>query len=187
MDVNLIAVVLSVLALASSVYLAAQQSALQRKANYLPAYIEMLGQFRSMEFNDHYRFVTQDLAGIHDPQLGLCRLPDDARAAVYDTAYYFQNFVALYLLGIIDDQIIATMHVRIVAIWNAVAPYVHRERETNPTTGPHLLLVLEVFATAPNDLSARPFHSLLGHRRTRRRLARAAALTAGLATAGIRE
>lgn len=179
MAFNLIAVILSVFALASSSYLAVRQSGLQRNANYLPAYIKMLEEFRSREFNDHYRFVTEDLPTRHDPQLGLRRLPDAARSAVYDTAYFFQNFVALYLLGIIDDQIIATMNVRIVTVWNAIAPYVRRERETNPTTGPHLLVVLEVFAAGPTDLSIRPLRSLLGHRRARRRLARAAALTTG--------
>ncbi len=97
MLVSLIAIVISVLALASSTYLAFQQGRLLRNANFIPVYADMLTEFRTLAFNDHYYFVTRNLTAECDPNSGITGLPDAARTAVYDVAYYFQNFAALRL------------------------------------------------------------------------------------------
>ncbi|HEV2372690.1 MAG TPA: hypothetical protein VGS19_11015 [Streptosporangiaceae bacterium] len=119
---NLVAVVLSVLALAISTYLALHQNQIQRRANYLSACTGMFAGFRSAAFHDHYLFVTETLPSAYDPQLGISGLPEEARIAVYDMAYFFQNLAQLRLLRILDEEIFAQLHIRIIRVWDAIAP-----------------------------------------------------------------
>ena len=117
--------------------------------------MQLLNEFRSLEFNDRYRYVVTQLRQDHDPQLGISGLPDDARRAVYDIAYFYQGFGALRRLRIIDDRIMSVLHHRILAVWEAVAPYVERERElSHDVTGPHLMSLLEGFAQASSKVPA---------------------------------
>ncbi|WUI03911.1 hypothetical protein OHR68_19620 [Spirillospora sp. NBC_00431] len=143
---NLIAIIISSLALGSSIYMAAQHARLMRRSNYLPAYLAYLSEFRSMEFNDRYRYVCESLRADHDPGLGLSGLPNDARRIVYDVAYFFQSFAVLTLLGLIDEEVVSTTNYRVVQVWQAIGPFVKREREVNESTGPYLLWTLEKYA-----------------------------------------
>jgi len=160
---NVVAIVLAVLALLSSTYLAVHQTILMRRANYLPAYMGFLNEFRSLRFNDHYRYVCDRLRAEHDPDLGISGLPDEARAAIYDIAYFFQNLAAFRRLGIIEDQVSSSMNIRFVQVWDTVEPYVERERELIDT--PLLMRVLEDFAIEARHAPARQRSRL--HRRRR--------------------
>jgi hypothetical protein len=64
---NIIAIVLSGAALATSTYIALQHRELQKAANFIPAYMQLIKEFRTMEFNDNYRYVTTQLQAEHDP------------------------------------------------------------------------------------------------------------------------
>lgn len=143
---NTVAIVLSVVAFATSTYIALQHQTLQKAANFAPAYIQLLKQYQTMEFHDHYRYVTTKLKTEHDPKLGISGLPDDARRAVYDIAYFFHGYGMFRLLRILDDQVLPTMQPRMVAVWAAIEPFVERERELHGFSGLHLLRVLEEFA-----------------------------------------
>lgn len=150
---NIVAIGLSVLALSSSTYFAFQQVSSLKRANYLPAYLELLEDFRSPTFHQHHRYVIQRLRAEHDPDLGISGLPAEAQEAVYDVAFFLHNFVILKRLGIIDDRYLMTLNDRAVRTWEAIGPFVRRERELVPL--PHLLQILEdhaaVVATVPPD------------------------------------
>ncbi|MGI8334779.1 DUF4760 domain-containing protein [Actinomadura scrupuli] len=164
---NLIALVLSALALVSSSYLAMQQKSVQRRANFVPAYMQMLTELRSTGFHDHYQYVCTRLQAEHDPELGLSGLPEQARQAVYDVAYFFQGFAMLRLTRIIDDDTMVSMHVRVVRAWDAIAPYVEREREINGTSGLYLLRILEEYANDARRLPPDSVNMLIERHRKR--------------------
>lgn len=96
-------------------------------------------------------------------------LPDDARRAIYHVAYLFQGIGMLWLLDIVGDQVMATIDVRMVQVWDAIAPYVEREREINSTTGAYLLLTLEELAAGVRRLPPDAINTMIKrHRRPRR-------------------
>jgi hypothetical protein len=147
MSTNIIAIALSAIALGVSTWLAVRQVLLSKRANHLPAYLHLLSEFRSREFNDHYLYVCEKLAEEHDAKLGISGLPDNAREAIYDIAYYYQAFALLILTRIVDeDVVLAFFHWRIVRVWEAIAPYVAREREISKSSGGHVLGLLEEYA-----------------------------------------
>ncbi|MFK4227619.1 hypothetical protein [Streptomyces sp. NPDC019890] len=169
MDLNALAIILSVVALASSTYLAFYQTVLMRRANYLPVYVDLLTAFRSSEFHEQYRFVTEILPVEHDAQLGFSGLPDDAKKAAYNIAYYYQNFAVLRLIGIIDEEVIALLHLRIVKVWQSLEPFVRREREIMGTTGIPFMRVLEDFAADAEEFAIGSVVTLLQRRHKVRR------------------
>jgi hypothetical protein len=156
---NLAATGLSVVALVVTLYSAVSQTGLQRRSNRLPAYVDLLADFRSVEFHDRYWFVTQRLAAEYDPVLGLSGLPDDARRQVYDIVYYYQNIAVLRIADIVDDEMVALLRIRVIKVWAAVAPFVVCEREVMGAHGRYLLRGLEDFA---HDAQHMP-HDVIDH------------------------
>ncbi|HEY5832702.1 DUF4760 domain-containing protein [Streptomyces sp.] len=146
MVLNLVATGLSVVALIVTMYSATQQAVLLRRSNQLPAYVDLLADFRSVEFHDRYWFVTQRLSVEYDPVMGLSGLPDEVRREVYDVVYYYQNIAVLRLADIVDDEMVALLRIRVIKVWEAVAPFVERERAVMGTNGQYLLRSLEDFA-----------------------------------------
>jgi len=131
------ALAVSFFAVALSAGFAARQILLMRNANYVPVLVDLLGQFRSMEFNDNYLYVCTRLQHEQDPAKGISGLPADVRAKVYDVAYFYQLFAALVALKVVKEQdIVAVLRDRIVHVWQAVAPFVHTERSSTVPTGP---------------------------------------------------
>lgn len=163
---NIIAIVLSVVALATSTYTAWRHQALQKAANFIPTYMQLLKQCQTMEFHDHYRYVTTQLKAEHDPKLGISGLPDDARRAVYDIAYFFHSVGILVLLRFLDDRILPAMRPRVINVWEAIEPYVEHEREILGFGEHHYMRVLEEFAKDAKALPAGTLNTMLTRRRS---------------------
>lgn len=161
---TVVAIVVSVVALATSTYTALAHQALQKAANFSPSYLQFTRQLQAIEFHDHYAYVTTKLGSEHDPKLGISGLPDDARRAVYDIVYFLYGYGMLQLIGVLDDLAALTARHRVVTVWDAIAPYVERERELG---GPSDLRMLEEFA---KDVRALPHRSLLNSLLGRRRV-----------------
>lgn len=159
---NVIAIVLSLAAIASSTLTAIRQADLMKRSNHLPAYLSLLNEFRSVVFNDHYHYICEKLNAEHDARAGIRGLPDEVRRAVYDIGYFYQNFVALRQLDIVDDQVITAMNFRIIHVWQAIAPYVIRERELMAARGMQLMEILESYATAAQERPSGSVGRLLG-------------------------
>ncbi|MGI8330437.1 DUF4760 domain-containing protein [Actinomadura scrupuli] len=162
---NVVATVLSLAAFLSSTYIALEHRVLQKRANFIPAYMQVLDEFRTMEFHDNYRYVTTRLRVEHDPQLGISGLPEEARRAVYDIAYFYQGVGMLRLQQVLDDETLPTMRVRTIRVWEAVAPYVERERELQGLGEIHLLRILEEFAKKAREQPSALAGGLLTRRR----------------------
>ena len=146
---NIVATILSVMALLSSIYIALEHRGLQKRANFVPAYMKMIDEFRSVEFQDRLLYVTTRLRSDHDPHLGISGLPDEVRRAVFDVGYFYQGVGMLRLQNILDEAIVPTLHVRGTQVWEAIAPYVEREREIQGLDNRYMLRILEEYAKLP--------------------------------------
>ena len=166
MTINIVALVLSAVALGISTWLAVRQALQQKRATHLPAYLGMLSEFRSREFNDHYLYVCEKLSKDHDPKSGISGLPDHAREAIYDIAYYYQIFASLISTGIVDEEVtLALIHGRVIKVWDAISSFVIREREITDATGRYLLQILEAFAARAGQVVVEPPTSVLARSR----------------------
>ncbi|MFI0964180.1 hypothetical protein ACH4S8_22615 [Streptomyces sp. NPDC021080] len=165
---NLVATGLSAVALFVTLCSAVSQAGLQRRSNQLPAYVDLLADFRSVEFHDRYWFVSRRLPVEYDPALGLSGLPEDVRRQVYDIVYYYQNIAVLRLVDIVDDEMTALLRSRVVSVWEAVAPFVLREREIMGAEGRQLLRGLEDLAHDAQRMPHALVDRLMRLSRTRR-------------------
>jgi hypothetical protein len=55
----------------------------------------------------------------------------------------------LRLQHILDEAIVPTLHVRGAQVWEAIAPYVEREREVQGLDTRYMLRILEEYAKLP--------------------------------------
>jgi hypothetical protein len=141
MNLDAFALVVSGFALVSSVGVAIRQIRLQRCANYTPLVLEFVCAFRSQKLYDDLVYVLKKLRSEHQPTAGISNLPETARSAVLNIAYYYQAFAWLDDAGAIDDkEILRISRQRAASIWQVIEPFVQAERATVP--GP-LLTKLE--------------------------------------------
>lgn len=126
---NVLAIAIAAAALLMSSVLAMQQASLMLRANHIPVFMEIFAQERSVEFQDHYLFVTSRLAQENvAEQTGISGLPDEARAAVYDVGGLYCQVATLRLLGAVDRRVDSMVQVRCPRAWKALAPFVYEER-----------------------------------------------------------
>ncbi|WP_371567052.1 DUF4760 domain-containing protein [Streptomyces canus] len=143
---NLVALFISICAVAISVIFGMRQLAIARHANYIPALLDLLSEFRKVEFHEKYNFVCVRLREEHSPELGLSGLPIEVKEIVYSVLYFFQTIAKLYALEVLSEEVVMGMvRGRVVMMWRAIEPYVIKERES-PLVDDHLLSVLESFA-----------------------------------------
>ncbi|MFE2302924.1 hypothetical protein ACFXAW_32570 [Streptomyces sp. NPDC059445] len=143
---NLLAISISVIAVVASMWFGARQVQIARQANYIPALMDLLAEFRSAELHEQYAYVLRDLNREHAPDGGLRGLSPAAKTAVYSVAYFFQTLAGLYALGVIDETAAIVMaRARITKVWEAIAPFVERERQF-PDVDPNLLSLLQAYA-----------------------------------------
>ena len=144
---SVVALAVSVFAVGLSTVLAIRQEAVQRNSNQLPLINELLGEFRRPEFHDRYKYVVERLPVEHSNELGITNLPDDARTAVLDMAYYFQTHASLAEFGISPDRrLLTNLDQRVLEIWTSIKPYVAVERLNSPGAQGTMLTVLERYA-----------------------------------------
>ena len=143
MDVTtVISLVISIISLATAVYIGVKQYLTQRKANNAPVF-ELLKQVEEPTFLDNFDFVTGELKD-YDPDKGLIGMPAEASKKVLAVCYFFQHLAMLMYLDLIDERAFtAFFGARTVAVWAAVEPFVRKERVLNRTTGPEFLRLLE--------------------------------------------
>jgi hypothetical protein len=126
---NVLAIAIAAAALLMTSVLAMQQASLMMRANHIPVYMEIFSQTRSMEFQEHYRFIVNRLAKENvAEETGISGLPDEAWAAVCDVGGLYTEVATLRLLGAVDRRIDSMMQVRLVRAWKVLAPFVYEER-----------------------------------------------------------
>ncbi|MFI6334870.1 hypothetical protein [Streptomyces sp. NPDC050535] len=143
---NLMALLISIGAVATSLIFGMRQLAIARHANYMPALLDLLSEFRKVEFHEQYNYVCRRLREECSPELGMSELPPEAKESVYSVAYFFQTLAGMYALGIVEEEVAMVMvRGRVRAVWRAIEPYVVKERES-PIVDDHLFSLLETFA-----------------------------------------
>jgi hypothetical protein len=154
MDVSdSITLLLSIVALAVSGFLASRQNMLQKLTNNAPALVDLLSQFRSSAVHEGFEFVCTELAE-YEPEKGLSGLPPGVRYRVYDVCYFLQQFACMMIFDLIaEKEFTALLRARTVAVWKAVEPFIEAERVINPDTGPEFMSPLGAFATKARRMS----------------------------------
>jgi hypothetical protein len=159
MNVSLVtsalAILVSIAALTISALLTTRQLRLGRRNVNLAGFLKLMDEFRDVAFHSDYHFVTAELQQEHPPaaDLGLFDLPEPARARVISIAYFFQNCASHAGYGLLDEKIVlAFLHLRFSAVWDAIEPYVLAERANNAMTGAHFMGFLEMYANKARAL-----------------------------------
>lgn len=126
-----IAVLISTASVFVSVRMTARQIELSRQALQVSPFYQFMADFRKTDYHDHFNFVVHDLRKKHPPsdELGVYDLPESAKSAVIDVLYFYQNAVSFAAFGLMDEEkVLAFLHLRLIAVWDALAPYIEAER-----------------------------------------------------------
>lgn len=167
MAINAGSVVVSLSAVLVSSWLARSQFRAQRHGNHIDPLIELLKEFRSLEFHRNYAFIRTELPHLSSDN-GISGLSEDAQRKIYDIGYFLQLYAILADLDIVDERFIGTLlHRRYTEVWAALEPFVRRERELQGLTDGAILNILEDFAGRLRTRPAPTTPSLPAQRRPR--------------------
>ncbi|GAA1680241.1 hypothetical protein GCM10009733_091270 [Nonomuraea maheshkhaliensis] len=149
--INIGAVIVSILALVTSALLARNQFKAQRHGNHVGPLVELLKEFRSLEFHRNYAFIRNELPKLSS-DLGISGLDEEVQRKIYDIGYFFQLYSILAHLDVIDRQFIGSLlRRRYVEAWAALEPFVRKERELQGLPDSSILNILEHFAVDLRD------------------------------------
>ncbi|MET7466833.1 hypothetical protein [Nonomuraea sp. NPDC005501] len=145
--INIGAVIVSISAVVASSRISRNQFKAQRHGNHIEPLIDLLEEFRSLEFHRNYAFIRDELPKLSSDK-GISGLDDEVQRKIYDIGYFFQLYAILAYLDIIDEQFVGTLlHRRYVEIWRSLQPFVHKERELQSLSDSAILNIFEHFAT----------------------------------------
>jgi hypothetical protein len=168
---NVVTTAIAVVAVVTSIVFSARQARIAQHSNHISVMVGLLSEFRSAEFHEQHDYVCTRLGVEHDPEAGVRGLPGEAKAAVYSVVYYYQSFANLAVFGLLDDTLLVTvLRTRIVSVWQAVRPFVERERELRGEGGGTYLSIFEELARRAAELP--PEHVRDRMTETRRRVTR---------------
>lgn len=124
-----LSVILSIIAIAISLYIGFRQIAQFRRVNHFPVVANLLADFRNADFHVKYNYVVTKLRSEHPTVLGIMNLPEGARSDVIDIAFYFQTFASLRRFKILrESKNLGNLYRRTIDVWDAIEPYVLQER-----------------------------------------------------------
>ncbi|MEU6146838.1 hypothetical protein ABZ848_41640 [Streptomyces sp. NPDC047081] len=133
---NVVTTGIAVVAVVTSVVFSARQARIAQHANHISVMVDLLQEFRSVDFHEQHDYLCTRLGAEHDPEGGVRGLPAEAKAAFYNVVYYYQSFANLAVFELLDETLMVTvLRTRIVSVWQAVRPFVERERELRGETG----------------------------------------------------
>lgn len=169
---NVVTTAVAVVAVVTSIMFSARQARIAQHANHISVMVDLLTEFRSVEFHEQHDYVCMRLEAEHDPEAGVRGLPDEAKAAFYSVVYYYQSFANLAVFGLLDETLMVTvLRTRITSVWQAVRPFVERERELRGEgSGGTYLSIFEELARLAAELP--PEHLRRRMAETQRRLTR---------------
>lgn len=124
----LAAVIISIVAVMTSVILGQRALKLARHSNIMPVLIDLFREHRSDRLADARHFVYYDLPKC-DVSLGIDGLPDDKKSLVRDLARFYDNLGALVTHGIIDiEPVSGYLGQSVLVYWERMQPLVQTER-----------------------------------------------------------
>jgi hypothetical protein len=128
-SLNIMALVISLAALAVSSLFAIRQIGAARNANQLPIMNDIFGEIRSAQFRRQEEILWDKLPTLgHD--VAYSQLPDDLREAADNVYLTYLMLAYVVSLRIVDRKLaILPVHYRVVRTWDVVSPFVVQERK----------------------------------------------------------
>jgi len=128
-SLNIVALVISLAALAVSSFFAIRQIGTARSANQLPVMNDILGEIRSPQFRHQEELLWGQLPALgHD--VAYSRLSHNLREAADNVCLTYLMLAYVVSLGIVDPKLaILPVHYRVVRTWDVVSPFVVQERK----------------------------------------------------------
>lgn len=122
--------VLSVLALVVSVFVAWRQQRVSKQANSLPILVDMFQEWRTEGQKLHREYVYERLREECSPRLGYDDLPTQAKLHVKEVSNFLDNLGLLVYRGIVDEElVIAYLGGSVLELWGVLAPYIREEQK----------------------------------------------------------
>lgn len=128
-SLNILALVISLAALATSAFFAIRQIGTARNANQLPVMNEILRRFFSPKFRYQEELLWDNLKD-QGEDVAYSQLPDNLRKAADSVCSVYLMLAYVVSLKIVDRRLaILPISYRVVRTWEAVSPFVVRERK----------------------------------------------------------
>lgn len=127
---NVLALVLSTVAILVSGASAVRQITMLRHANQLPVIVDLLREFRSESFQKAQDYVVHRLGAEYPEPVCLSDLSYEARLAASTVRSFFSGLGAMVSEGIADERtVVSVLGYRADRAWSALEPFILKERE----------------------------------------------------------
>ena len=144
-SLNIITLVIALAALAVSSLFAIRQIGTARNANQLLVVNEILREFWSSKFR-HQEELLWDKIKDQGEDVAYSQLPDNLREAADNVCSTYLMLAHVVSLRMVDRKLaILPISYRVVRTWEAVSPFVVRERKLRGPEGSFFFSVLESF------------------------------------------
>jgi hypothetical protein len=129
--INIVALIFSLLAIATSAVLALRQSRLTQHANLSLILTNLFEEFRAIEFKLHMAYLEEELWKAQPPAISrLGNLPQEARTHAAAVAGFFNAVGVLMAHHVIDEELVVSYMGRSVRLaWRRLEPYIRNERQ----------------------------------------------------------
>ncbi|WP_438829341.1 DUF4760 domain-containing protein [Streptomyces sp. Midd3] len=132
--INLISLLISLVALAISAYLAHRQASAAHGANLIPVIFNSFREWRQPDFVRTQQYILASLTVDHDANLGLSGIPEPLQSQIDKVVIFYDDLGKLVAYRALDWKIvIGTFGVTIVRVWTVLKPFIYRERELRGT------------------------------------------------------
>jgi len=147
---------LSLAAIMVTAYISIRQVTLMRHANELPAFVDLLQEYRSGDFYAHQYFILNDLKK-YSPGKGYSGLKVRQRKHFLTIFDYMSSMACLVSFDIVTINHIFAMYGYVFQdMWGQMRPFIEREREL---TGRDIGFVVEDLCGKLSDASHAPRRS----------------------------
>jgi len=127
---NVLALVISVAAFVTSIYVARRQLKLTQDSNVLPIIIDAFKETRTLQFSQSIEFVRDKLSVDYSSEDGYRNLPEQAKAHIRRVGLFYDDIGKLVAHQIVDEQlVIGAYGSAVVKMWDRMAPFVYAERQ----------------------------------------------------------
>ncbi|MEE4541302.1 hypothetical protein V2S66_04890 [Streptomyces sp. V4-01] len=161
---NLTAMMISLVALVVSILLTLRQIRLSNGGNHLPVILEAfkLAHDPDSTYLNAEKYLLNDLAREHSVDCGVTELPAPARAYALTIGMFFDDLGKVVAHDIVhQDIVVGSFGPGLVRMWDALAPYVYRQRRTH---GNHFWIYFEDLAVRAATRPSAVVYAALGLR-----------------------
>ncbi|MFF7309203.1 hypothetical protein [Streptomyces sp. NPDC008137] len=130
MNLNVVTLLVSVIALVTSAWLAWSQLTSSRKSTVLAMILEGFRDTRSDDYLEAIEYVLYRLPMEHPQPVAYLQLPEEARRKIQRVGLFYNDLGKLVAHGLVDESlIIGAYGGSLLRAWTLLAPYVYLERQ----------------------------------------------------------